>query len=107
MNVNNEQHNHRYVDHLHSWWRSPLLGYPFAVLLTAGAFLIPWSEKSLGIQNYFVGPPFFLATLLIGWIWGIGPALLAVLLEVLAMDYWIIPPFGIFDFFLWPEIASF
>jgi len=106
MKVNEKQPNHRHVGHLHLWWRSPLLGYPFAVLFAAGAFLIPMSEKSLGIQNYFVGPPFFLATLLVGWIWGIGPALLAVLLEVLAIDYWIIPPLGTLDFFLWPDIAS-
>jgi len=107
MNVNHEQHNHRHVDHLHSWWRSSLLGYPFAVLFAAGAFLIPMSEKSLGIQNYFVGPPFFLVTLLVGWIWGIGPVLLALLLEVFALDYWIAPPLGKFDFFLWPDIISF
>jgi signal transduction histidine kinase len=107
MKVNEKQQKHRQADRRHSWWHSPFLGYPFAVLFAAGAFLIPMSEKSLGIQNYFVGPPFFLATLLVGWIWGIGPALLAVLLEVLAIDYWIIPPLGTLDFFLWPEIASF
>jgi signal transduction histidine kinase len=107
MKVNEKQQKHRQVDRRHSWWHSPFLGYPFAVLFAAGAFLIPMFEKSLGIQNYFVGPPFFLATLLVGWIWGIGPALLAVLLEVLAIDYWIIPPLGTFDFVLWPDIASF
>jgi signal transduction histidine kinase len=106
MKVNEKQQKHRQADRRHSWWHSPFLGYPVAVLFAAGAFLIPLSEKSLGIQNYFVGPPFFLATLLIGWMWGIGPALLAVLLEVLAIDYWIIPPLGTLDFFLWPEIAS-
>jgi len=107
MNVNDEQQNHRQIDHLHSWWRSPFLGYPLAVLFAAAAFLIPMSEKSLGIQDYFVVPPFVIATLLVGWFWGIGPALLALFLEVLALDYWITPPLGSFDFFLWPDIASF
>src|SRR5260370_21484637 len=107
MTVNDEQQNHRQVDHLHPWWRSPILGYPLAVLFAAAAFLIPLSARSLGIQDYFIEPPFVMATLLVGWFWGIGPALLALLLEVLALDYWIVPPLGKFDFLLWPDIISF
>jgi signal transduction histidine kinase len=78
------------------------------VLFAAGASLVPMSEKIWGIQDEFVEPPFVIATLLVGWFWGIGPALLALLLEVLALDYWLDPyrP-GVIDFFLWPEIASF
>lgn len=107
MNLNKEQQNQRQTNHRHAWWRSPLVGYPLAVLFVACAFLIPWSESALGIQNYFVASPFVLAVLLIGWIWGIGPALLAMLLSVLIVDYWFIPPVGSFSFFLWPAIASF
>jgi signal transduction histidine kinase len=89
------------------WWCAPLVSYPGAVAFTAAAFLIPVSEKYLGIQDFFVEPPFVVANLLIGWIWGIGPALLALLLGVLALDYWIVPPIGAISFFLWPDIASF
>lgn len=108
MKGNEKQQKHRQADHRHSWWHSPLLGYPLAVLFVASAFLIPMSEKFVGLQDLFVEPPFVIATLLVGWFWGIGPALLALLLEVLAVDYWLIPytP-GVIDFFLWPEIASF
>src|SRR5215469_16453244 len=91
MKIKKNQHTHRPADRRHSWWHSPLVGYSFAVLFGVGAFLIPLSERALGIQDYFVEPPFVLATLLVGWIWGIGPALLALLLEVLALDYWIVP----------------
>ncbi|GHO84803.1 sensor histidine kinase [Dictyobacter formicarum] len=107
MKVNEKQQKHLQTDHHYLWWHSPLLGYPFAILFAAAAFLIPISERSLGIHDFFVEPPFVIATLLIGWFWGIGPALLALLLEVLAVDYWIVPPLGVIDFFLWPDIVSF
>jgi signal transduction histidine kinase len=107
MKGNEKQQNHRQADHRHSWWHRPLVGYPLAVLFVAGAFLIPLSERSLGFQDHFVVPPFVIATFLVGWIWGIGPALLALLLEILALDYWLVPPLGVIDFFLWPDIASF
>lgn len=107
MNINEKQQNNQPTNHRHSWWPSLLVGYPLAALFAAGAFLIPWSGRSLGIEDYFVAPPFVMVTLLVGWIWGIGPALLALLLEVLALDYWIVPPVGDITFFLWPDIASF
>ncbi|MBO0781042.1 MAG: HAMP domain-containing histidine kinase [Ktedonobacteraceae bacterium] len=107
MKVHEQQPPPFQADHHHPWWRSPWLGYPFAVLFAAAAFVIPLSERSLGIPNMFVEPPFVIATFLVGWFWGIGPALLALLLEILALDYWIVPPLGGIRFFLWPEIASF
>jgi signal transduction histidine kinase len=107
MKVKKKQQEHLQANHRHPWWRSPLAGYPFAVLFAAGAFLIPMSEKSLGIQDFFVEPPFVIATLLVGWLWGMGPALLALFLEMLALDYWIVPPIGVIDFFRWPDIVSF
>lgn len=104
--MNGDQRIHP-AGHLHTWWRSSFLGYPLAVVFATIAFLIPFSEKSLGIQDYFIEPPFVIATLLVGWIWGIGPAILALIIEILALDYWIVPPIGDLDFFLWPDIASF
>lgn len=53
MKVNEKQQEHLQPDHHHLWWRSPLLGYPFSVLFVAAAFLIPLSERSLGIQDFF------------------------------------------------------
>jgi signal transduction histidine kinase len=90
-----------------SWWHSSLVGYSLAVVFAVLAFLIPLSEKLLGIQDYFIEPPFVIATILVGWFWGIGPALLALVLEIFALDYEIIPPLGRLDFFLWPDVASF
>ncbi|HEY1348942.1 MAG TPA: HAMP domain-containing sensor histidine kinase [Ktedonobacteraceae bacterium] len=91
----------------HPWWRSSLPGYLFAMLFVAGAFLLPTAERSLGIHDQFIETPFVIATLLVGGIWGIGPALLALCLEVLALDYWLVPPLGVLDFFRWPGVISF
>lgn len=91
-----------------SWWHSPLFGYPLAVAFAGTALLVPWIEEHmLGVKDYFVGSLFLLAVLLVGWLWGFGPALLALVLSAFALDYWIIPPVGGLTFFLWPDIVSF
>lgn len=107
MKSDEKQQNHRQADHRHSWWRSPLIGYLLAVLFAAGVFLLCLGERALGIHEQFVAVPFTIALLLVGWCWGIGPALLILALEVLVLDYWIVPPLGNFDFFQWPGILSF
>lgn len=89
------------------WWRSSLLGYPLAVVFIGMAFLIPRAEQLLGVHDYFVGSLSMIVTLLVGWFWGVGPALLALLLSAFVLDYWLIPPVGGFDFFLWPDLVSF
>ncbi|GLV61065.1 hypothetical protein KDH_78820 [Dictyobacter sp. S3.2.2.5] len=83
------------------------MGYPITLLLAAGAFLIGWFESRLGLSHVFLTPPFVIVTLLAGGIWGIGPALLALGIEVLALDYWVVPPLGNITFFLWPNILSY
>src|SRR5579884_2441026 len=100
MRINKKQQEQLQALPRHFWWRSPLLGYPLAVLFAAAAFAVPIIQRTLGIQDPFIEPPFVIAVLLVGWFWGIGPVLLALLLEILALDYWIVPPVGVIDFFL-------
>lgn len=88
-------------------WYSFLVGYGCAVIFAAAAFSIPLLEKVWGIQDYFFEPPFVIAVMVVAWFWGLGPALLALLLEVLALDYWLIPPIGNLSFFLWPDVVAF
>ena len=88
-------------------WYSLLIGYGGAVLFAAGAMLLPWLEKPLGIPDYFFETPFVIAVMLVAWLWGLGPALLALFLEIIALDYWVIPPLGSLSFFLWPDIGAF
>src|SRR5437660_2930770 len=88
-------------------WYSLLSSYGYAVLFAAAAFVLPWLYNAWGIQDYFIATPFVLAVMLVAWFWGLGPALLALLLEALGLDHWFIPPVGEFTFFLWPDIATF
>ena len=92
---------------MYRWWSSPFVGYPITILLTIVAILIPWLEKMRGIQNFFISSPFVILTLVVGSIWGAGPALLALVCEVLALDFYIVPPLYYFSFFKWPGIISF
>ncbi|MBO0779366.1 MAG: HAMP domain-containing histidine kinase [Ktedonobacteraceae bacterium] len=107
MNRSHEPHPSQVVRLLHRWSHSPFMGYPVALLLAGGAFLIPWLERASGIEDVFLAPPFVLVTLLVGGTWGVGPALLAFVAELLALDYWIVPPVGNLSFFTWPNIVSF
>lgn len=107
MKVKGTSQSHLRTDPHRPWWRSLWLGYPCAVLFTVVALLIPLVERSFRIQDFFIGTPFVLATLFVGGTWGLGPALLALLLEVLALDYWVVPPIGTIGFFRWPRIVSF
>lgn len=90
-----------------SWWYGLLIGYGGAIVFAILATAIPLVERSWGIQDHFIETPFVIAVMLVAWFWGLGPALLALLLEAFALDYWFIPPVGSFDFFLWPDIGAF
>lgn len=86
------------------WWRSPLVGYlicPFLIAVVSIAdLIIEWHRLKL----YTTSAPFFLATTLIAWLWGIGPALLGVVLGFLALDAIIVPPYGIFTYEGWSDL---
>lgn len=90
-----------------SWWRSPLAGYLLSLAFVAAAFLIPRLEAVVHIHDYFMATPFVIGTFLVGWIWGVGPALLSLIVGVLCVDYWLIPPIYVLTFYQWPDLASF
>jgi len=91
----------RYVAQI-SKWRHPLVGCLFAVPFVALAISLVLMEEMLIHDFYFPGAPLFLAIVLVALMWGTGPALFAVLLSTLALDYFYIPPFGQFDVANWP-----
>jgi signal transduction histidine kinase len=90
-----------------SWWQSPFIGYPLSLVFVAGAFLIQWLETLWGMHDYFTETPFVIATLLVGWIWGLGPALFTLIVQLFAVDYLLTPPVSVLTFFLWPDIMSY
>lgn len=90
-----------------TWWHSPLIGYLCSIMLIGAAFLLNWLEEFIHIRGYFVGILFVIGTFFICWVWGTGPAILAMVVEVLCLDYLVIVPIRTFSFYQWPGIIPF
>jgi signal transduction histidine kinase/CheY-like chemotaxis protein len=50
-------------------------------------------------------PPFLLTVMIVAWVAGLGPAIVAVVISAVALDYWFVPPFGAIAT-TWHELAS-
>jgi signal transduction histidine kinase len=50
-------------------------------------------------------PPFLLTVMIVAWVAGFGPAIIAVVISAFALDYWFVPPLGAVAT-TWHEIAS-
>jgi len=79
-------------------WRHPLTGYFAAVpIVGAGIALIVLAKMMLGDTFVFPGLSPLLSILLVALLWGVGPALFAVLISSVALDYIYFPPVNHFD----------
>jgi signal transduction histidine kinase len=86
-----------YLAHL-PWWRKPLVGYLLALPFIALIMLFPLLFVQLDVDNPLVGAPVFLVTALVAWLWGTGPAILAIVLGALFLDDFFVPPLGSLTF---------
>src|SRR5438132_13217595 len=80
-----------YLAHL-PWWRKPLVGYLLTVPFIALTMLFPLLFVQVSVYDYLVGVPLFLATVLIAWLWGTGPAIVAIVLGILSLNFFFRPP---------------
>src|ERR1700737_1810568 len=65
------------------WWRSQLFGYPVGFLLVIITML-----ASLVVRiPHFVWTPFCLISVIVGFVWGVGPALVTIALGFLALNF--------------------
>jgi signal transduction histidine kinase len=75
-------------------WRHPLVGYILCPFIIATAIICTlFLQKALNIVHFASAFP-ILAILLIALLWGVGPALIAVALGTVLLDYYFIPPVG-------------
>ena len=75
-------------------WRHPLVGYILCPFIIAVAIMCTlFLQKALNIVHFASAFP-ILAILLVALLWGVGPALIAVALGTLLLDYYFIPPVG-------------
>lgn len=90
----------------HPSWRHPLVGYvlcPFIAALTIIFTL--FLQKALG-SLHFSGSFLILSILFTALFWGTGPALLALVLDTILLDYYFIPPIGHMLSGNWQDIAQ-
>ena len=89
------------------WWRSPVVGYIICPFLIATAATSELTLQQLGLRVYTASAMFYLTNVVIAWLWGVGPALLAIVLGYFALDIFVIPPFGLFTFNGLGDVALF
>lgn len=88
-------------------WRQPQLGYLVALPLVALAiFSTLYLSHILGGHFVFPGSLAILAVLVVALFWGVGPALFAIVLSVLSLDYYVVLPLWHFDFLNWEGMSQ-
>ena len=85
-------------------WHSAPVGYLVCLLLEGMALFASYMGQRIGVQPYIYSAPFSLITVLVAWLWGIGPAVLAIVIGFFLLDVFVIPPHGIFTFNGWGDI---
>jgi len=73
-------------------WRKPVIGYVLTFPTVALATVLVMLMKYYWPRFYFPGATMLLAIVLVALLWGIGPALLSVILCTLSLDYFYISP---------------
>jgi signal transduction histidine kinase len=90
-----------YAVHL-SWWHAPVFGYLMSFLLVAVVGVLV--KFFLLREAHFIWIPFCLVSVVVGFIWGVSPALLATLLGFVAFNLFIIPQDDIFSVNIWNDL---
>ncbi len=76
----------QYIAHIPRW-RKPVIGYVLTFPTVALATVFVMLMKYYLPRFYFPGATMLLAIVLVALLWGIGPALLSVILCTLSLDY--------------------
>ena len=87
-------------------WRHPLVGYLVGLLLVGLGLGVGIVERQLLLPFSFPGVPLLFAIVLVALLWGVGPAFFAMLLSLLVLDYWYVPPFGTLGAYGWSGLLQ-
>ncbi|MBA2676997.1 MAG: PAS domain-containing sensor histidine kinase [Ktedonobacteraceae bacterium] len=87
-------------------WRHPLFGYLVSLLLVGLGLGIGLVETQLLFPFSFPGVLLLFAVISVAFVWGAMPALFAVLLSLLVLDYLYVPPFGNIGSYGWSGILQ-
>jgi signal transduction histidine kinase len=83
------------------WWRSHTAGYVASPLLVG----IMTLARFFVTEPLFVWAPFCLIVVMVGFLWGAGPALLTMTLAILAINYFVIPQYELLTLNIWNDIT--
>ena len=95
----------RYVAQM-SRWRHPFVGYLISIPMVALGLAGVQLGKYLLPHFYFPGVTMFLCVVFVALFWGVGPALFAVLLSAVALDYFYVPPIGVVTLTSWDGLIQ-
>lgn len=87
-------------------WRHPLFGYLIGLLLVGLSLGVGLVETQLLFPFSFPGVLLLFAVIIVAFLWGAMPALFAVLLSLLVLDYLYVPPFGAIGSYGWSGILQ-
>jgi signal transduction histidine kinase/PAS domain-containing protein len=76
-------------------WRHPLAGYLAGLLLVGVGLGIGLVETRLLSSLFFPGVLLLFSASVVALVWGVGPAVFAILLSLLFLDYLYAPPFDV------------
>lgn len=100
----NGQHTHA-VAQLQRW-RHPFVGYLVGLLLVGFGLSVGLVETQLQFPFSFPGVLLLFAGVIVAFLWGALPALFTVLLSLLVLDYFYVPPFGVLGGYGWSGILQ-
>jgi signal transduction histidine kinase len=82
-------------------WRESRVGYAISVLLVGLAFAVSFLVVQVQFPFSLPGVLLLCSVVVIALLWGVGPAVFAILLCLLALDYLAVPPFGALGVPMW------
>ncbi len=87
-------------------WRHPLIGYLVGLLLVSLGLFVGLVETQLLSSFSFPGVFLLFALVVVALLWGVGPAIFALLLSLLVLDYLYVPPFGRLGGYGWSGVLQ-
>jgi signal transduction histidine kinase len=87
-------------------WRRAIVGYVIAIPMIAAILVITLYMRSMLGSVLFPSSLFIVAVLLMALLWGVGPALFAILLSAGILEHWFINPLNYFDLSRWRDLLQ-
>lgn len=93
--------NTQYTDTFPSWWHQPFVGYVVGLILVILAALI----NCLLRVPHFIWTPFCLVSVIVGFLWGVGPALFTMAIGFFIFSIFVVPQYGLFSLSIWYDFT--